>query len=274
MEINETDNSSDEIKTKNPLFTGGSKFGNMTAFYYQNGEHPIQFELFELCDGKVFGHGDDVVGTFNVEGTYSIENCVIKMEKKYVGQHTVYYEGTILLKTNFYELEGMWNINGEISGKFSMVLYHNQTNFNKTAESIEQNQSSLIDAEKDSVYSSTIDITGKAVGYYIENGEKFDMTFDILALSKGCITGRGSDSIGSFLIDGTYHNTELLANAEVRFAFKKHYEGMHDVFYSGVVIQIDNTVYLDGNWMIGELSDSFHIEIFRIYKCKRSLLPK
>ncbi|XP_065677786.1 uncharacterized protein LOC100202799 isoform X2 [Hydra vulgaris] len=222
------------------------------------------------------GHGDDVVGTFIVEGTYSIENCVgvIKMEKKYVGQHTVQYEGTILLKANVYELEGMWNINGEISGKFSMVLYHNQTNFNKTAELIEQNQSSLIDAKKDLDYSTTIDITGKAVGYYIQNDEKFDMTFDILALSNGFITGRGSDSIGTFFIDGTYHNTELLTNVEVRFTFKKHYEGMHDVFYSGVVIQVDNAVYLDGNWMIGELSDSFHIEIFRIYKCRRSLLPK
>ncbi|XP_047145451.1 uncharacterized protein LOC124818523 [Hydra vulgaris] len=252
MESNQTDIFLNEKESQIiiPLFTGNTKFGNMTAFYFQNGEHIIQFELFELREGKVFGHGNDEVGTFTVEGNYSMEDCkgVINMEKKYIGQHTVHYEGTIQLTTNSYEIEGMWNINEEISGKFSIVLYHNITVFNETPE----------------YYSNPIDITGLTTGFYIQNGTRFDMSFDNLAFFNGCITGRGSDNNGRFFIYGNY--TEPFLNTDVQFTFKKEYEQTHDVSYSGILKQAKNPLQLVGRWMIGQLSGYFCINIPRIRK--------
>ncbi|CAF3701801.1 unnamed protein product [Rotaria sp. Silwood1] len=66
-----------------------------------------------------------------------------------------------------------------------------------------------------------------AQGYYIQNGEKFDMTFDLFVMTNGYIAGEGNDEIGSFVINGKY--TRLSGTEDLEFQFKKHYIGRHTV---------------------------------------------
>ncbi|CAF3793879.1 unnamed protein product [Rotaria sp. Silwood1] len=72
-----------------------------------------------------------------------------------------------------------------------------------------------------------------AQGYYIQNGEKFDMTFDLFVMTNGYIAGEGNDEIGSFVINGKY--TRLSGTEDLEFQFKKHYIGRHTVQYSGII---------------------------------------
>ncbi|XP_065651880.1 uncharacterized protein LOC136079653 [Hydra vulgaris] len=399
LEENET-NKPFEFET--PFFSGGTKLGNMSAFYYQDDEHPMEFEFFELCNGKIYGQGDDDVGSFTVAGFYSIENSkgVIKMEKKYVGLHTVSYVGNIVLNTAVHELTGYWIIEDydeTYTGKFSIFLYPDQMNQNvinnietdckkkenkimlsfskeqenlayfvskklfdngiqtifetqdmhemiklaakeatvvipfmsssyeasndlkqylsyvdqieipiipvkaepfpytqsgwlgvicagalyteictfkevdsKIKDLIAQIQPHLKVDEVDYTNGNFCNVSGKATGYYIQYEEKFDMTFDMLALINGRIAGQGDDDIGSFVIHGEYCDMDLLTKNESLFTFKKHYIGMHDVDYSGIVTQTKISLSLDGNWIIDDLNDSFHIEISRT----QTLVPR
>ncbi|CAF1131186.1 unnamed protein product [Adineta steineri] len=100
-----------------------------------------------------------------------------------------------------------------------------------------------------------------AQGYYIQWGEEFDMKFDMFAMSNGYISGQGEDVIGGFVINGKY--TCLSDEEDFEFQFKKHYIGKHDVEYSGIITQNESQFFFDGNWYIGNLSDSFHLEVPR-----------
>ncbi|XP_012565213.2 uncharacterized protein LOC101241070 [Hydra vulgaris] len=375
-----------------PLFTGGTNLGNMTAYYFQyEKKNPIDFEFLELHNGKVLGQGDDVIGSFTVAGTYTIKNHkgVLKMEKKYLGKHTVFYNGNIVRKGDEYEVTGLWTIN-KLYGDFIMSLFpnikihqkndseankftshkkkvmlsfannqkniaelvskkldkhgiqityeihdkhkmiklaakearvvvpfmslsyeestelkqflsyvdqvgipivpvkaqphpYNQsgwlgvicagalwtqlTNFEeietRTINLIEQMQPYLKDAEDDQGHRSSVDVSGKATGYYVQNGKKFEMSFDMLAFIEGRIAGQGDDKTGSFVIHGEYNDDASDANGSSSFTFKKHYIGKHDVHYSGIMKKTETEYSLDGHWMINHLSDPFHIEVSR-----------
>lgn len=96
-------------------------------------------------------------------------------------------------------------------------------------------------------------------GYYVQWGQKFDMTFNMFALINGYIAGEGYDGIGGFVINGNYACLPDGKNFE--FQFKKHYIGQHDVQYCGTMSKHGSELFLDGTWMIDAASDSFHLEV-------------
>ncbi|CAF3553948.1 unnamed protein product [Rotaria sp. Silwood1] len=105
-------------------------------------------------------------------------------------------------------------------------------------------------------------------GYYIQWGQKFDMTFNMFALINGCIAGEGHDEIGGFVINGKY--TCLPNKKDFEFQFKKHYIGQHDVQYFGTITKHGSQLFFDGRWLLDALSDSFHLEV----SCDQSSRPK
>jgi hypothetical protein len=101
-----------------------------------------------------------------------------------------------------------------------------------------------------------------AQGYYIQRGKKYDMQFDMFAMTNGYIAGQGDDEVGGFVIHGKY--TCLPDNDDTfEFQFKKHYIGQHEVQYSGTITRNESQLFLDGKWVIDNSSDSFHIEVSR-----------
>ncbi|CAM4788055.1 unnamed protein product [Rotaria magnacalcarata] len=96
-------------------------------------------------------------------------------------------------------------------------------------------------------------------GYYIQWGQKFDMTFNMFALINGSIAGEGHDEVGGFIINGKY--TCLPDKKDLEFQFKKHYIEKHDVQYSGTTTKHGTQLFFDGKWLLGTLSDSFHLEV-------------
>jgi len=78
------------------------------------------------------------------------------------------------------------------------------------------------------------------------------MTFEVFYLGKKMIYGTGSDSVGSFIIQGDYEY-----NGKVKF--NKKYLGKHAVNYTGTV---SNEGYkIEGEWIIentnGKTSGTF-----------------
>ncbi|CAF4160890.1 unnamed protein product, partial [Rotaria sordida] len=98
-------------------------------------------------------------------------------------------------------------------------------------------------------------------GYYMQWGKKFDMKFDMFAMTNGYIAGQGDDEVGGFVINGKY--TCLSDKEDFEFQFKKHYIGQHDVQYSGTTTHNESQFFFDGKWHINHSSDSFHLEVSR-----------
>jgi len=89
-------------------------------------------------------------------------------------------------------------------------------------------------------------------GYFMQAGEKFDMTFDNMSINfDGSIAGAGSDSVGTFNITGTMGN-------DGTFTFDKAYEGAHTVSYKGSLVG----TALKGTWCIdGQDEEEFEIQL-------------
>lgn len=96
-------------------------------------------------------------------------------------------------------------------------------------------------------------------GYYIQNGQQCDMTFDMFTMVNGYIAGRGEDIVGEFVINGEY--SRLVNSQEYQFQFTKHYIEQHDVQYAGTTTHSESQIFLDGNWSLEQLSDEFHLEV-------------
>jgi hypothetical protein len=87
-----------------------------------SGRQPMQETTFTFDRGEIHGQGHDIVGIFIFTGVYD-EAGHVKMVKKYLGAHEVYYEGhfdgegTIL---------GMWNMSympePYDKGKFAITM--------------------------------------------------------------------------------------------------------------------------------------------------------
>jgi hypothetical protein len=90
---------------------------------------------------------------------------------------------------------------------------------------------------------------GKAKGYY-NQGSQFEMTLDKFSLKNGQVEGKGNDSIGDFIISGTY-------NSDWNIHFVKQYIGQHSVDYEGKIIKISpSDIEIRGKWEISSCSSS------------------
>ena len=91
----------------------------------------------------------------------------------------------------------------------------------------------------------------KWVGHYEQNGQMNPMEFEALKFKGPKVSGRGSDNVGQFFIDGKI-------DMNGRFEFRKMYVGAHNVLYEGE----RHYHIVKGRWVIpdyGGLSGDFEI---------------
>lgn len=69
----------------------------------------LQFE-----EGVVRGEGVDYVGTWHLQGVYSLDDLSCSWIKQYLGQHPVRYDGRITESG----IIGYWDIHGMLSNRF------------------------------------------------------------------------------------------------------------------------------------------------------------
>lgn len=69
--------------------------GRWTGFWLQRVLAGRQYMSLHLtfADGRVHGHGSDVIGDFTIAGAYDLKSGQCKFRKGYIGQHSVDYEG-------------------------------------------------------------------------------------------------------------------------------------------------------------------------------------
>merc|ERR1712021_38950 len=88
------------------------------AFFQFGNKTPMFFSRMYIGDSGVWGDGADDVGAFNIRGWKSGKD--VCFAKSYIGQHTVFYQGTVHGK----KLKGGWAIPGNCDGKFAMKAKH------------------------------------------------------------------------------------------------------------------------------------------------------
>lgn len=73
----------------------------------QKGPMDIDEFIIEACpNGRVLGKGKDMVGEFTFEGTFDPSNRSCTFVKQYIGQHQIFYQGT--LDSTATGIEGHW----------------------------------------------------------------------------------------------------------------------------------------------------------------------
>jgi hypothetical protein len=77
----------------------------------------MEFSPLMIKFGVVKGHGYDAVGEFDINGYHGGKS--IKFIKKYIGQHSVLYDGHI--SKDGKKASGEWHIEG-MSGGFELNL--------------------------------------------------------------------------------------------------------------------------------------------------------
>lgn len=80
-------------------------------------------------------------------------------------------------------------------------------------------------------------------GFYVQCNTEHPMTFNNLnidAKAGGLISGSGSDTVGSFDINGSFSHTEPVGR------FVKQYHGKHAIYYQGTFNQNNNSI--EGFW--------------------------
>lgn len=94
-----------------------AKSGLWVGFYTQfNTEHPFSMQL-AFQGNNVHGVGSDEIGQFSIDGSWNSNTGKVEFVKRYVGQHSVTYEGT--LANDGTSMEGTYRVGGG-SGKFRM----------------------------------------------------------------------------------------------------------------------------------------------------------
>lgn len=82
--------------------------GQWTGYYIQYGEKtPMNFKKFYITpvpQGYISGGGEDTVGKFEITGSFNNNATAVRFAKKYIGQHTIYYEGEFTGNA----IEGYW----------------------------------------------------------------------------------------------------------------------------------------------------------------------
>ena len=97
---------------QHPLFPSGEWEGFYT--YGVGGRKGDMQLTLEFSDQKVRGSGADPIGAFRFDGKYDIAAGTCQMTKRYLGQHSVYYDG--MADEN--GIWGKWKIDGDWTGGF------------------------------------------------------------------------------------------------------------------------------------------------------------
>jgi hypothetical protein len=70
--------------------------------------------------GLISGSGSDTVGTFDIDGSFSVSEPICRFTKQYRGMHAIYYQGTFNQATR--TIEGFWGIHpGDKDDKFKLT---------------------------------------------------------------------------------------------------------------------------------------------------------
>lgn len=82
--------------------------GQWTGYYVQyDKQYPMTFKNFYITpvpQGEIRGGGEDTVGKFEISGSFNNNATAVRFAKKYIGKHTIYYEGEF----NGNTIEGSW----------------------------------------------------------------------------------------------------------------------------------------------------------------------
>jgi len=92
-------------------------------------------------------------------------------------------------------------------------------------------------------------LSARVMGHYMDFGHRFAMTFHSFVLSRGHLSGLGTDEVGDFTVDGVY-------DVDGAFAFVKQYIGAHFVDYSGVITKSGTQLILKGRWDLSRYADA------------------
>jgi hypothetical protein len=93
-----SDNPANAPSETDPRFPSGP----WTGFWIQSGLGRQRMLLsLAFAQGRVIGHGTDIIGRFTLEGTYDLETGRCLMTKQYEAAHRVHYDGVN-------EGDGLW----------------------------------------------------------------------------------------------------------------------------------------------------------------------
>ena len=80
--------------------------GPWKGYWLQDGETGLMDLSLAFVEGIVVGSGKDLIGEFDLQGVYSVEERSIALKKTYRGKHEVWYRGRPIQG----ELMGEWTI--------------------------------------------------------------------------------------------------------------------------------------------------------------------
>ena len=71
--------------------------GQWTGYYeFQGQRSDMTFQKFYITpvpQGHISGGGEDDIGEFEIMGSFNNNATAVRFAKKYIGQHTIYYQG-------------------------------------------------------------------------------------------------------------------------------------------------------------------------------------
>jgi len=85
---------------------GRFRSGRWTGYWEQDGRRARMRLELTFAGGRIVGDGRDVVGDFVISGAYDRQTGVCTMQKTYLGQHDVDYDGTAAADG----IRGIWRI--------------------------------------------------------------------------------------------------------------------------------------------------------------------
>lgn len=79
-----------------------------------------QFYITPVPQGHIRGGGEDTVGKFQIMGSFNNNATAVRFAKKYIGAHTIFYEGEFTGNA----IEGFWmyDINAEKINSFKIWM--------------------------------------------------------------------------------------------------------------------------------------------------------
>ncbi len=110
--------------------------GNLAQGYYiQWGKKfDMKFDMFSMINGYISGQGDDEVGGFVINGTYTClsgeEEFEFQFKKHHIEQHDVQYSGTGTHNESQFFFDGKWVLD-DFSDNFHLEVSRNQSSESK-----------------------------------------------------------------------------------------------------------------------------------------------
>jgi|GEM_PF-2664185 len=84
--------------------------GQWVGHFVQLGLTTKQSMFLSFCAALLDGSGTDRVGPFTITGTYRVDSGRVSFCKKYLGQHTVCYDGSAELQHGVW---GLWSLDDD-----------------------------------------------------------------------------------------------------------------------------------------------------------------